>query len=67
MGSDSKEYYRWDNGDKIIHLDFDGINIDIVVNSTHFNDLSKTSIEKDSENDLKKKAERIENQLKKLF
>ena len=67
MGSDSKEYYRWDNGDKIIHLDFDGINIDIVVNSTHFNNLSKTSIEKDSINDLKKKAERIENQLKKLF
>ena len=67
MGSDSKEYYRWNNGDKIIHLDFDGINIDIVVNSTHFNDLSKISVEKDSENDLKKKAERIENQIKKLF
>ena len=67
MGSDSKEYYRWNNGDKIIHLDFDGINIDIVVNSMHFNNLSKTSIEKDSKNDLKKKAERIENQLKKLF
>ena len=67
MKSDSKEYYRWDNGDKIIHLDFDGLNIDIVVNSTHFNTLSRKSDEKDSKNNLKKKADRIDSQIKKLF
>ena len=67
MESDSKEYYRWDNGDKIIHLDFDGLNIDIVVNSTHFNTLSRKSNEKDSKNNLKKKADRIDSQIKKLF
>ena len=67
MGEDSKEYYRWEKEDKIIHLDFDGINIDIVVNSTHFNKLAKKSTDKDLKKNHKKKAERIENQIKKLF
>ena len=67
MESDSKEYYRWKKEDKTIHLDFDGLNIDIVVNSTHFNSLAKKSIDNDSEKNLKKKAKRIEDQIKKLF
>ena len=67
MESDSKEYYRWKKEDKTIHLDFDGLNIDIVVNSTHFNSLAKKSIDNDSEKNLKKKAKRIEGQIKKLF
>lgn len=67
MESDSKEYYRWKKEDKNIHLDFDGLNIDIVVNSTHFNSLAKKSIDNDSEKNLKKKAKRIEDQIKKLF
>ena len=67
MGADSKEYYKWEKGDKTIHLDFDGINIDIVVNSAHFNKLSKTYTNKDAEKNQKKKIQRIENQIKKLF
>ena len=67
MESDSKEYYRWKKEDKTIHLDFDGLNIDIVVNSTHFNNLAKKSTDNNSKKSFKKKAERIENQIKKLF
>jgi len=67
VGGDSKEYYRWEKEDKVIHLDFDGINIDIVVNSIHFNKLEKNSINKDQKKDHKKKTDRIENQIKKLF
>ena len=67
IGEEPKEYYRWEKEDKIIHLDFDGINIDIVVNSTHFNKLAERSIDKDLKKNHKKKAERIENQIKKLF
>ena len=67
MGEDSKEYYRWEKDDKVVHLDFDGINIDIVINSTHFNNLSESYKDKDSDKDHKKKLERIDEQLKKLF
>tara|TARA_Y100000741_G_scaffold357680_1_gene335825 strand:+ start:58 stop:642 length:585 start_codon:yes stop_codon:yes gene_type:complete len=67
MGTDSKEYYRWNNGDKAIHLDFDGLNIDIVVNSSHFNSLARKSTQKESQKNHKKKEERIEGQIKKLF
>ena len=67
MGEDSKEYYRWKKDDKVVHLDFDGINIDIVINSTHFNKLSESYKDKDSDKDHKKKLERIDEQLKKLF
>ena len=64
---DIKEYYRWEKEDKVAHLDFDGMNIDITINSIHFNKLSKSYIDKDVEDSYKKKAERMENQLKKLF
>ena len=67
MESDSKEYYRWKKEDKTIHLDFDGLNIDIVVNSTHFNNLAKKSTDNNSKKSFKKKAKRIEGQIKKLF
>ena len=64
---DSKEYFRWEKDDRVIHLDFDGVNIDITINSKHFNSLSKTYIEKDIEEDYKKKLERKKKQLEKLF
>jgi len=64
---DSKEYFRWEKDDRVVHLDFDGVNIDIAINSYHFNNLSKTHIEKEVEEDYKKKAERHKNQLEKLF
>ena len=67
IGEESKEYYRWEKNDKVVHLDFDGINIDIVVNSTHFNKLSESYKDKDIESDYKKKTQRIDEQLKKLF
>ena len=56
---DIKEYYRWEKDDKVAHLDFDGMNIDITINSIHFNKLSKSYIDKDVEDSYKKKAERI--------
>tara|TARA_A100001011_G_scaffold399373_1_gene507692 strand:+ start:3006 stop:3599 length:594 start_codon:yes stop_codon:yes gene_type:complete len=61
-----RDYYKWLHIDKIIHLDFDGIDIDITINSKHFNKLSKSSIEEDIENRYKKKLERFENQMNKL-
>ena len=67
MGEKSKEYYRWEKEDKTIHLDFDGINIDIVVNSAHFNRLSESYVNKDAEKNQEKKIQRIEKQIKKLF
>ena len=64
---DSKEYFRWEKDDRVIHLDFDGVNIDITINSKHFNELSKTYIEKDIEAEYKRKLERQKKQLEKLF
>ncbi|MAX10373.1 MAG: hypothetical protein CMG13_05935 [Candidatus Marinimicrobia bacterium] len=64
---DSKEYFRWEKDDRVIHLDFDGVNIDITINSKHFNSLSKTYIEKDIEEEYKKKLERKKKQLEKLL
>ena len=64
---DSKEYFRWEKDDRVAHLDFDGVNIDVVINSKHFNGLSKTYIEKDIEEEYKKKLERKKKQLEKLF
>ena len=68
---DTKEYYRWEKDDKVVHLDFDGMNIEITINSKHFNKLSKSYIEKDIEKDIKKSYEkrkkRHDKQLKKLF
>ena len=64
---DSKEYFKWEKDDRIIHLDFDGVNIDITINSKHFNSLSKTYIEKDIEAEYKKKLDRQKKQLEKLF
>ena len=64
---DSKEYYRWEKDDKVVHLDFDGMNIEITINSKHFNSLSKSYIDKDIKESYKKKATRHKNQLKKLF
>ena len=43
------------------------MNIDITINSKHFNSLSKTYIEKDIEAEYKRKLERQKNQLEKLF
>ena len=64
---DIKEYFKWEKDDKVIHLDFDGMNIDITINSKHFNSLSKTYIEKDIEAEYKRKLQRQKNQLEKLF
>tara|TARA_Y100000996_G_C22360549_1_gene576697 strand:+ start:111 stop:686 length:576 start_codon:yes stop_codon:yes gene_type:complete len=64
---DSKEYFKWEKDDRVIHLDFDGVNIDITINSKHFNSLSKTYIEKDIEEEYKKKLERKKKQLEKLL
>ena len=64
---DTKEYYKWEKDDKVVHLDFDGMNIEIIINSKHFNNLSKSYIDKDIEESYKKKAERHKNQLEKLF
>ena len=64
---DSKEYFRWEKDDRVIHLDFDGVNIDITINSKHFNSLSKTYIEKDIEEEYKKKLDRKKKQLEKLL
>ena len=64
---DTKEYFKWTKDDKVIHLDFDGMNIDITINSKHFNKLSKSYIEKDIEAQYRKKADRHKEQIKKLF
>ena len=41
----TRDYYKWVKEDKVIHLDFDGVDIDITINSKHFNKLSKSYIE----------------------
>ncbi len=64
---DPKEYFKWEKDDREIHLDFDGTNINITINSKHFNKLSQVSIDKNNQEDLKKKEDRHKNQLEKLF
>jgi len=62
-----KEYFKWEKDDKEIHLDFDGININITINSKHFSKLSQDSIKKTIKEDSGKKEERQNQQLEKLF
>lgn len=64
---DIKEYYRWTNDDKHIHLDFDGLNLQITIESRHFNNLSKESVKKSNKDFNKRKEDRHNNQMKKLF
>tara|TARA_B110000263_G_C15228274_1_gene473302 strand:+ start:230 stop:814 length:585 start_codon:yes stop_codon:yes gene_type:complete len=64
---DLKEYFKWEKDEKEIHLDFDGININITINSKHFNKLSQDSIKKTIKGDSNKKESRQNKQLEKLF
>ena len=64
---DLKEYFKWEKDDKEIHLDFDGININITINSKHFNKLSQDSVKEDVKEDASKKESRQKQQLEKLF
>ena len=64
---DIKEYYRWNDADKDIHFDFDGLNIQITIESKHFNKLSQKSQNKDTLDSNKLKESRQRDQLKKLF
>lgn len=66
-GGDLQEYFKWEKDGKEIHLDFDGINIKVTINSKHFTKLSQDSIEKNIEEDSNKKETRQKQQLEKLF
>ena len=67
LHGDIKEYFKWEKGDREIHLDFDGLNINITINSKHFNKLSQDSVKETIKDDSQRIEERQKNQLQKLF